>query len=633
MRSGVSDAGGPIGSGGIFPRQAGGARTPAGFRSLIAVLVFLAIAGCGGSSSTASTPAPGAAPVLSVTPGSLAFTGQAGGANPASQTVSVTNTGGGTLPWVASDNATWLSATPASGAAPSTVSVSVDLSGLAAGTYGGMVTITSTGVTGSPKNIPVTLTVTSPPGAAPVLSVTPGSLAFTGQAGGANPASQTVSVTNTGGGTLPWVASDNATWLSATPASGAAPSTVSVSVDLSGLAAGTYGGMVTITSTGVTGSPKNIPVTLTVTAPPPGPLPQISLAVVAGGFVSPVHVTHAGDGSGRIFVVEQAGRIRILDNVAVLPTSFLDLASINPPRLIAGGEQGLLSVAFPPGFAAKGHFYVNYTRAPDGATVVARYRVSAGDANVADPASEAVILTIPQPFANHNGGQLAFGPDGYLYIGMGDGGSGGDPQNNGQSPGALLGKLLRIDVESGAAPYAVPPDNPFVGVAGFRPEIWALGLRNPWRFSFDRGTGDLYIGDVGQNAFEEVDFQPAGSPGGQNYGWNIMEGDSCYPPGTAGCNRTGLALPVFVYAHVPECSVTGGHVYRGSAFPPLQGIYLFGDYCSGRIWGLRRNGTAWDNMGLLTTPALNISTFGEDEEGNVYVANHTGGEIRKILSP
>ena len=241
----------------------------------------------------------------------------------------------------------------------------------------------------------------------------------------------------------------------------------------------------------------------------PAGWPQISLAVVAGGFAQPVHVTHAGDGSGRIFVVEQAGRIRILDNGVVLPVPFLDLASLNPPRLVAGGEQGLLSVAFPPGFASKQYFYVNYTRAPDGATVVARYRVSAGDANVADPASEEVILTIPQPFSNHNGGQLAFGPDGYLYIGMGDGGSGGDPLNNGQTPGTLLGKLLRIDVESVAVPYGIPPTNPFLGMAGYRPEIWALGLRNPWRFSFDRGTGDLYIGDVGQGALRG-DRLPAG---------------------------------------------------------------------------------------------------------------------------
>ena len=370
-----------------------------------------------------------------------------------------------------------------------------------------------------------------------------------------------------------------------------------------------------------------------VPAPVPAGWPKISLAGVAAGFASPVHVTHAGDGSGRIFVVEQAGRIRILDNGAVLPTSFLDLASINPPRLIAGGEQGLLSVAFPPGFAAKRYFYVNYTRTPDGATVVARYRVSAGGANVADPASEEVILTIPQPFANHNGGQLVFGPDNNLYIGMGDGGSGGDPLNNGQSPGTLLGKLLRIDVESGVQPYKVPPDNPFLLSAGYLPEIWALGLRNPWRFSFDRLTGDLYIGDVGQGNFEEIDFQAARDLVGRNYGWNIMEGDSCYPPGTVGCNRTGLALPVFVYDHSLGCSVTGGHVYRGSAIPSLQGVYLFGDLCSTRIWGIRKNGVTWDNAVLADNTGLTITTFGEDESGNVYVVNYANGDLLQIHSP
>jgi glucose/arabinose dehydrogenase len=381
----------------------------------------------------------------------------------------------------------------------------------------------------------------------------------------------------------------------------------------------------------------SIPVTLTVTAPPPGPLPQISLVVVAGGFVSPVHVTHAGDGSGRIFVVEQAGRIRILDNGVVLPVPFLDLASLNPPRLVAGGEQGLLSVVFPPGFAAKRYFYVYYTGIPVAPavvapTVIARYRVSAGNANVADPASEEVILAIPQPFSNHNGGQLAFGPDNNLYIGMGDGGSGGDPLNNGQSPGTLLGKLLRIDVESGVQPYKVPPDNPFLLSAGYLREIWALGLRNPWRFSFDRGTGDLYIGDVGQNNIEEIDFQPAGDLAGRNYGWNIMEGDSCHPFGTVGCNRTDLTFPVFVYDHSLGCSVTGGHVYRGAVIPSLQGVYLFGDLCSGRIWGIRKNGAAWDNAVLATT-TLTITTFGEDESGNVYVVNYANGDLLQILSP
>ena len=366
---------------------------------------------------------------------------------------------------------------------------------------------------------------------------------------------------------------------------------------------------------------------------PPG-WPQISLSRVAGGFVQPVHVAHAGDGSRRIFVVEQAGRIRILDNGVVLPSPFLDISS----KLVCCGEQGLLSVAFPPGFASKGYFYVNYTGIPVAPamvspTVIARYRVSGGNANVADPASEEVILTIPQPFSNHNGGQLAFGPDNNLYIGMGDGGSGGDPLNNGQSPATLLGKILRIDVESGSAPYVVPPGNPFVGVAGYRPEIWALGLRNPWRFSFDRLTGDLYIGDVGQGAVEEVNVQPAGNAGGQNYGWNIMEGAGCY--NSASCATAGLTLPVATYDHSQGCSVTGGAVYRGTAFPGLQGIYFYGDFCTGRIWGLRRQGAGWETAVLPVpgNPPMNITTFGEDEAGNVYVANYANGELLQILSP
>jgi glucose/arabinose dehydrogenase len=369
----------------------------------------------------------------------------------------------------------------------------------------------------------------------------------------------------------------------------------------------------------------------------PAGWPQISLSQVAGGFVQPVHVAHAGDGSGRIFIVEQSGRIRILDNGAVLPSSFLDLASVIPPRLIAGGEQGLLSVAFPPGFATKRYFYVNYTGTPVAPalvapTVVARYRVSTGDNNVADPASEEVILTIPQPFANHNGGQLAFGPDGFLYIGMGDGGSGGDPSGNGQNPGALLGKMLRIDVEgveSVAVPYGIPLSNPFRIMPGYAPEIWALGLRNPWRFSFDRVTGDLYIGDVGQGTFEEIDFQPTGSPGGQNYGWNIMEGDACFNSVT--CNTAGLTLPVITYVHPQGFSVTGGVVYRG-AIPALQGIYFYGDFSNGLLWGLRKNSGGWDNALLADTTML-ISTFGEDETGNLYLADYANGDLLQILSP
>jgi len=271
---------------------------------------------------------------------------------------------------------------------------------------------------------------------------------------------------------------------------------------------------------------------------------------------------------------------------------------------------------------------VNYTRIPDGSTVIARYRKTT-DPGAADPNSEEILLVIAQPFANHNGGQLAFGPDGFLYIGMGDGGSGGDPQNNAQNPASLLGKMLRIDVESSVVPYAIPATNPFVQIPGFRGEIWALGLRNPWRFSFDRQTGDLYIADVGQNLFEEVDFQPAGSAGGQNYGWKIMEGAHCF--GDPACSSAGLILPVAEYGHGPECSITGGFVYRGTTYPRMQGVYLYADFCSGRFWGLKRDGAVWQNALLLSEPH-SISSFGEDEAGNLYAAD-LGGAVYEIVAP
>ncbi|MGA6993150.1 MAG: PQQ-dependent sugar dehydrogenase [Candidatus Deferrimicrobiaceae bacterium] len=357
--------------------------------------------------------------------------------------------------------------------------------------------------------------------------------------------------------------------------------------------------------------------------PPPPAAIQIALVAAGSGFAQPVQVTHPEDGSGRTFVVEQTGTIRALDNAAAPP--FLDIRD----RVLSGGEQGLLSVAFPPGFGQTGRFYVNYTRTPDGATVVSRFLVPTGS-TVADSASETVLLTVSQPHANHNGGQLSFGPDGYLYIGMGDGGSGGDPDNNGQNKGTLLGKILRIDVESGQAPYAVPPGNPFLPDNTAEGEIWALGLRNPWRFSFDSATGDLYIGDVGQNLYEEIDFQPSGSSGGENYGWNLMEGAHCYI--APACSGAGLILPVAEYAHgLGDCSVTGGMVYRGSEFPSLQGTYLYGDYCSGRIWGLKRTAAGWENS-LLTDTTHQISAFGEDEEGNLFIAAHGTGTIYRIIA-
>lgn len=346
------------------------------------------------------------------------------------------------------------------------------------------------------------------------------------------------------------------------------------------------------------------------------PWPELVLTPYLSALQNPVHLTHAGDGSGRVFIVEQPGRIRIARDGVLSPTPFLDIAD----RVACCGEQGLLSVAFPPGYATKGHFYVDYTDRT-GTTIVARYHLGE-NLDAADPASEEVVLTIAQPFANHNGGQLAFGPlDGYLYIGMGDGGSGGDPQNHAQNPASLLGKILRIDVQAGVQPYGVPSTNPYTQTAGYRAEIWALGLRNPWRFSFDQETGDLYIGDVGQGQYEEIDLQPASSSGGENYGWRIMEGAHCYS--SQNCDQTGLVLPIAEYDHSQGCSVTGGVVYRGETYPPMQGVYFYGDYCSGRIWGLRQRGGQWQTLELLDT-AHQISSFGEDEAGNVYVVDYRG---------
>jgi glucose/arabinose dehydrogenase len=350
--------------------------------------------------------------------------------------------------------------------------------------------------------------------------------------------------------------------------------------------------------------------------------PGITLIEHVDGLENPTHVTHAGDGSGRLFVTEKSGRIQVVREGTLLSTPFL---SITDRVGSTGGEQGLLSVAFPPGYEDKGHFYVDYTDT-DGDTVVARYHVSV-DTDVANPNNEEVILTHTQPYANHNGGQLAFGPDGYLYIGMGDGGGGGDPEENAQDPTSLLGKLLRIDVESGATPYGIPPSNPYTETTGYQDEIWALGLRNPWRFSFDRSTQDLYIGDVGQNDYEEIDLQPASSSGGENYGWNIMEGAHCHPSDP--CDRTGLILPVAEYDHSVGCSVTGGMVYRGRESSSLEGIYFYGDYCSGRIWGLREEQGRWRER-LLVDTDLTIASFGEDELGNVYVADFRGGVIYRI---
>ena len=355
--------------------------------------------------------------------------------------------------------------------------------------------------------------------------------------------------------------------------------------------------------------------------------PTIAILPYASGFQSPVQVTNAGDGSDRLFVVEQQGRIKILVNQQTLPVPFLDITD----RVLFSGEQGLLSVAFPPDYASLGHCYVYYTN-KNGDNQVSRFRLMPGDANQLDPDSEELVLYLHHPInANHNGGQLAFSPnDGYLYIGTGDGGGGGDPAGNAQNPDSLLGKMLRIDVEASPSSftYTIPVSNPFTQTVGYRGEIWALGLRNPWRYSFDRLTGDLYIGDVGQGSYEEVDFQPADSAGGENYGWNVMEGSHCYNAST--CNQTGLTLPVLDYTRLANFSaaVAGGVVYRGSISPELQGIYFFADSYDGRLWGLRQNGNQWEHVVLKNTGLYGgIVSFGEDESGEVYFTDLGGGRI------
>jgi len=354
---------------------------------------------------------------------------------------------------------------------------------------------------------------------------------------------------------------------------------------------------------------------------------DIALEQVATGLQLPVAITHAGD--SRMFITQQRGTIVIYDGTNVLPTPFLDIRNL----VLCCDERGLLSVAFHPNYAQNGFFYVNYTEtAGPGTTVIARYSVMPGDPNRANPSSAKVLLRITQPFANHNGGQLQFGPDGYLYIGMGDGGSGGDPGNRAQSTAEYLGKILRIDVNSGD-PYAIPVTNPFVGQQAVRPEIWSYGLRNPWRFAFDRDTGDLWIADVGQGQWEEIDFQPWYSTGGENYGWRRMEGNHCFNP-SLNCDTGTLVHPVIEYNHTNgACSVTGGSVYRGTRYPRLNGTYFYGDYCNGVIWGaIRGSGTNVTARQLLDT-SLSISTFGEDFTGEIYVADYDNGRLYHIVDP
>ncbi len=337
---------------------------------------------------------------------------------------------------------------------------------------------------------------------------------------------------------------------------------------------------------------------------------SITLTPVASGFDQPIDMAAPNDGSGRLFIVEQTGKIRIWNGSSIVSTPFLDVHSL----ISGGGERGLLSMALHPNFATNRTFYIYYTDT-SGNLTLARYQASAADPNVADTAGT-VLLSIPHPGqSNHNGGKLAFGPDGYLYLGTGDGGGAGDPNRNGQNLNVLLGKMLRLDVDHGS-PYAIPPTNPFVGQSGKRGEIWASGLRNPWRYSFDRQTGDMWIGDVGQSAWEEVDVQPAGV-GGQNYGWNIMEGNVCY--NASSCNQTGLTLPVAVYGHGSgDCAIIGGYRYRGANNPGLAGVYFYADNCSGRIWGLTQSGQGWTASAPFAS-GVGIRSFGEDASGELYV--------------
>lgn len=348
---------------------------------------------------------------------------------------------------------------------------------------------------------------------------------------------------------------------------------------------------------------------------------------IVSGLNFPLYLTAPPQDLSRLFIVEKGGVIRIVKNGTLLPTPFLDISS----QVSTTGEQGLLGLAFDPDYASTGRLVVHYTDLA-GDTRLTSFQVST-DPDVADAGSEAVILTADQPFDNHNGGQVLFGPDGFLYLGLGDGGSAGDPQGRGQSLSDLLGSILRIDVRS-TTPYAIPDDNPFVSVSGASPEVWSYGLRNPWRFSFDRATGDLYIADVGERRFEEVDVSPAASGAGRgvNYGWNRMEGAHCF---AGGCDATGLELPAFEYSHGEGCSITGGYVYRGSAVPVLQGHYFFADLCQGWVRSFRYAGgsaaelTDWPSL----RPGGNIVSFGEDAAGELYVVDNSGTVSQIVPDP
>ena len=372
-------------------------------------------------------------------------------------------------------------------------------------------------------------------------------------------------------------------------------------------------------------------------APAPGPPTigvnlQLSPLAAPGTLGSPLYVTSPPGDKGRLFVVDKAGRILVLDrNTGTVLTTFLNITSL----VSTGGEQGLLGLAFDPSYSTNRRFFVNYTDT-NGNTVIARYLQDPTDPNSAVTTVDRIILTVTQPFANHNGGMLTFGPDGFLYIGLGDGGAAGDPGNRAQNPSELLGKMLRIDVSQGGngqPPYSIPPDNPCIGQPGIREELWALGLRNPWRYTFDRQTGDLYIADVGQSTLEEINISTSATGRGKgfNYGWNTMEGTDCFPIGSA-CNSSGLALPVVEYSHAEGCSIIGGYVYRGSAIPLLQGTYFYGDLCSRFVRTFRyvNNQVTQHFDWASLQPAGSITSFGEDGDGELYITTLDGALYRIV---
>jgi len=370
-------------------------------------------------------------------------------------------------------------------------------------------------------------------------------------------------------------------------------------------------------------SPSPTPTAATCAAGPPvSGIPAMTARLVVSGLRQPLDLQAAPGDAERLYVVEQGGRIRVVRNGQLQAAAFLDIAS----RISTGGERGLLGLAFHPQFATSRRFFVNYTN-PAGHTYVSEFR--AGSADAADPATERLLLEVAQPFANHNGGALAFDAPGRLLVALGDGGSGGDPQNNGQRLDTLLGKIVRIDVDAGS-PYGIPADNPLLGRPGARGEIWAYGLRNPFKIAFDRASGDLYIGDVGQNRIEEIDVGTAARRGGENYGWRLTEGTQCFNP-ASGCDRTGQTPPVYEYTHSEGCSVTGGVVYRGCRVPALAGTYFFGDFCSGLVRSFRlANGQATElrDWTASTRGVDSPSSFGLDAAGELYIVDYDGEVYR-----